>query len=235
MDNLVKFRYHGKLGEEIGQEWDLFVSSVSEGFRATELISKKLYKFLLDKTQENSRYRIIINGEDYHTDNEPNLNNLDSIRNCELRMKKTNLKTVDVIPVLEGAGKVGNIFTAVLGAILIAVGIISFGSLGFLIPAGIGLLAAGAVGLLTKPPKFDDFREIEQGGKVSYLFSGPENVVGEGGPVFVGYGRLLVGSQVISASYVIRDFNTEDPTQYLTDNYLYPRSLTLTDYLQLYT
>ena len=54
---------------------------------------------------------------------------------------------------------------------------------------------------------------------VQSLFAGPQNIVGEGGPVPVGYGRLVVGSQVISASYVIRDFNTENTSEYLRDDY----------------
>ena len=35
----------------------------------------------------------------------------------------------------------------------------------------------------------------------SYLFSGPVNVINEGGPVPIGYGRLIVGSQVIMSTY----------------------------------
>ena len=43
------------------------------------------------------------------------------------------------------------------------------------------------------------FRKIDngRGGTPSYLFDGPTNVVGEGGPVPVGYGRLLIGSTAI--------------------------------------
>jgi len=66
--------------------------------------------------------------------------------------------------------------------------------------AGIGLVAAGVANLLTPDPEFDDFREVEGGGRAPYTFSGPQNVIREGGPVFVGYGRLLVGSQVIQAA-----------------------------------
>ena len=64
----------------------------------------------------------------------------------------------------------------------------------------VGLIAAGITNLLTPMPKFGDFREIEQGGAKSCLFNGPENTIREGGPVFVGYGRLLVGSQVIQSA-----------------------------------
>ena len=80
----------------------------------------------------------------------------------------------------------------------------TFGSTSFLgaslIVGGVGLVAAGIANLLTPMPEFGDFREIEGGGRRSYLFSGPENTVREGGPVFIGYGRLLVGSQVIQSS-----------------------------------
>jgi len=61
--------------------------------------------------------------------------------------------------------------------------------------------------LLTPDPEFDDFREIEGGGRPPYIFSGPQNVVKEGGPVFVGYGRLLVGSQVVQTTV---DYFDED-------------------------
>ena len=54
--------------------------------------------------------------------------------------------------------------------------------------------------MLTPMPKFGDFREIEQTQARSYLFNGPVNTVREGGPVFVAYGRLLVGSHVIQTS-----------------------------------
>jgi len=46
-----------------------------------------------------------------------------------------------------------------------------------------------------KPPKPKDAIETS-----SYLFAGTENVAGQGVPVPVGYGRLLVGSVVVSAA-----------------------------------
>ena len=64
---------------------------------------------------------------------------------------------------------------------------------------------------MAKPPKFDDFREIEEGKKkVSYLFDGPTNAANEGGPVPVGYGRLIVGSQVIQTSQDIIQKKVEE-------------------------
>ena len=104
---------------------------------------------------------------------------------------------------LEGSGnKVMGVIMTVVGVVLIASGQVA---------AGLALLSAGASVLLSKPPKFDDFREIEEGKKkVSYLFDGPTNAANEGGPVPVGYGRLIVGSQVIQTSQDIIQKKVEE-------------------------
>jgi predicted phage tail protein len=228
--NLVHVTLHGELSQ-IGSDWDLSVKSVSEAIHAIEKITNKLYSFLIDKTRQNIKYRIVINGKDFYTDNEPRLDDPKSIENCELRMHNKNLKTIDIIPVLEGSGsKFMGWITAFLGVVLIVIGLgltpFTGGTSLGLVMAGLTLLAAGVSTLLTKPPKFEDFREIEQGGKTSYLFAGPQNVVGEGGPVPLGYGRLLIGSQTISSSYVIRDFNTDDTTDYVRNDYVAPPTST---------
>ena len=48
---------------------------------------------------------------------------------------------------------------------------------------------------LFKPPKPKEEKETK-----SYLFSGPVNTAAQGIPIPIGYGRLRVGSSVISAS-----------------------------------
>jgi predicted phage tail protein len=225
MQNLVNINLHGVLGESVGfQNWDVVANSLGECFRFIEMNSKKFYKTLYDFDKKNIRYEVIINGRAFKPERELTLDNIKDVYESELMMKYDDLKTVDIVPVLEGANS--DIAQTILGVILIIVGVIfitTFGSV--LIVAGLALLASGVVGLLTKPPKFEDFREIESGGKTSYLFSGPANVIGEGGPVPVGYGRLIVGSQVVSAAYVVRDFSTADPTLVLRDEYggLIPR------------
>jgi predicted phage tail protein len=96
--------------------------------------------------------------------------------------------------------------------------------------AGLGLIAGGTSTLLSKPPTLDlgsppsaggggqddpfvgvTPDPIGQGsapgansrGTVPYLFNGPNNTVGEGGPVPVGYGELIIGSNNVFASYDI--------------------------------
>ena len=45
--------------------------------------------------------------------------------------------------------------------------------------------------------------EGDIGGPTSYLFNGPTNTVGEGGPVPVGYGTLIVGGNNVFGNYDI--------------------------------
>jgi predicted phage tail protein len=211
---LVNIKLHGHLGETIGKNWNLAVSSAGEAIHAIQTLNGKLYKYLVDKDKEGAKYRVLINGRDFRYNKKPDINDLESIRTSELAMKK-KLESVDIVPVLEGAGSDWG--AIVIGALLIIVGIITIfagGSGAFLIIAGIGLIAAGVINLLSSPPKFEDFRAISGGGRPSYLFAGPQNTTNEGGPVPIGYGRLIVGSQVIAASYEVtnRDASEEPLT-----------------------
>lgn len=215
---LVNIKLHGVLGETVGSKnWNLSVSSLPQALRFIEMTSKKLYKTLYNLDKENIKYGIIINGRNFYTDTPPDINKPETIYNSELALQRNDLETIDIVPIIEGADSdTLGIFTIIAAVILIALAPFTGGAT--LIP-GLTLLAAGIFTLLSKPPKFEDFREIEQGGKTSYLFSGPAQIIGEGGPVPVGYGRLIVGSQVISAAYVIRDFSTADTSLVLRDEF----------------
>lgn len=208
MQRLTDIRLHGDLGKVVGENWKLAVSSVSEAVRAIETLSqRKLYRYLAENDKTGIRYQVLLNGRSFQSEKPLSIEDKESIKNSELVIPQKNLKTIDIVPVLEGAD--GNTGLLIAGILLIIVGIIfafipgTQGLAGYAIVAGIGLLAAGVVGLLSKPPEFDDFREIQGGGRPSYLFNGPQNTTREGGPVPVGYGRMLIGSQVISASYKI--------------------------------
>ncbi len=210
---MVRIFLHGDLGRQMKRnEWNLDVRSVSEGIHAINSISKnRLYKYFYEKNKGQAQYQILINKREFYTEKPLTETNLEDIANSELVMNLRNLKSIDIVPVISGAR---DIISIVLGVVLIAVGVIFSSVLGplsaALIIGGIGLIAAGVINLLSKPPKFEDFREIDgQTGRNSYLFNGPQNTTKEGGNVPVGYGQLVVGSQVISASYVIDYINAD--------------------------
>tara|TARA_Y100000356_G_scaffold12643_1_gene9051 strand:- start:4029 stop:5051 length:1023 start_codon:yes stop_codon:yes gene_type:complete len=207
-DKLTTIKLHGALGEKVGRDvWKFSVSTVGEAIRAIESQSKKLFASLIEYEKQNIKYRVMINGKDFVYDKSKDINTEEGIRASELVLPKSNIETIDIIPVLEGA--MDDIFAIVIGVVLIAVGVFTFGAGTFLgaslIMAGVGLVAAGIANLLQPMPEFDDFREIEGGGRRSYIFSGPENTIREGGPIFIGYGRLMVGSQVVQSSIETSD------------------------------
>lgn len=212
---LTEITLHGHLGETIGSNWNLEVNSVAEAIRAIEVLSEHtLYRYLLEMDKKGCKYRVLINGNDFETQEPLDINKPEAIANSELVIKNPELKTIDIVPVIEGSD--ANTLTIVAGALLIIAGVIlAFvpGAQPFapvLIIAGIGLLVAGVINLLSQPPDTDDLREIGGKGTTSYMFSGPQNVTREGNPVPVGYGRMLVGSQVIAASYEIDHKNAAD-------------------------
>tara|TARA_A100001201_G_scaffold143563_1_gene145850 strand:+ start:670 stop:1428 length:759 start_codon:yes stop_codon:yes gene_type:complete len=219
MNNLTNIKFHGVLVEQLGRsEWKLAVSSVSEALRAIESKTKKLYRSFLENDKKNIRYRVLINERDVVFEEGKDPNTVEGLSSSEMLMNISNLKTIDIVPVLEGARDIVGIL---VGVAMVASGIGMAGGFaglmagqggmmaGALVMGGVGLIAAGITNLLTPMPKFGDFREIEQGGSRSYLFNGPENTIREGGPVFVGYGRLLVGSHVIQSASDTIDVNAD--------------------------
>lgn len=192
--SLAKVNFHGNLGKRLGRKsWNLSVSSVREAFHAVNtLTERKLSKIFLADHEKRLRYQVKINNKPIDSSN-INPDNIQTILDSELCIN-TKIETIDIIPLLEGSG------SKVMGVIMTVVGVVLLFTPGMQ-AAGLALLSAGASVLLAKPPKFDDFREIEEGKKkVSYLFDGPTNAANEGGPVPIGYGRLIVGSQVIQTS-----------------------------------
>ena len=214
--NLVSINLHGILGENVGKTWRLAVSSVGEALNAIEVLSKhKLYNFLHNLDKKGQKYQVLINKSPFVSSKPITENNVNDVKETELMMKLgKKLKSIDIIPVLEGADK--GILGIILGVVLIAVGIFTLQpQIAFpgaqmigagLIIGGIGMIAAGVINLLSSPPTFGDLPEFDSAaGKQSYLFGGPINTTREGGPVPVGYGRLRVGSQVISVTSMYSD------------------------------
>lgn len=224
---MTNITLHGEMAEHVGREnWNLKVNSIKEAMRAIQVLSKgKLLKYLIGAAEGSVEYKILVNKREMMMAEDLSLERPESILNSELVMINEKLETLDIVPIIKGAGGGGGggnsstkgILAIVLAVILIATGIGAAGGTtllgmtftagtvstvsGALIVAGIGLAVTGITLLMMSPPKFDDFRKIDGGGgKPSYLFDGPSNVLGEGGPVPVGYGRMKIGSQTVEIS-----------------------------------
>ena len=212
--HMIKINIHGKLGQEVGEFWDLDVVSVSEALRAIEANTGKLRNFLLEN-KEDFEYQILVNKENLFNE-VPKFETIEDLKNSEFFLDiSEKVDTIDIIPEIIGSdfwSKAAGIF---LGAVTIAAAIfVPFVApvLAFAVPgllfAGIGLIAAGVSSLLSKPPPNVPFTAQQAdaidgsaGGPSSYLFNGPNNTVGEGGPVPVGYGELIVGGHNIMSNF----------------------------------
>jgi predicted phage tail protein len=213
---MVEIELHGILAEKIKKnKWNLAVNSFGEAVRAIEANTKILYKTLYELEKDNLKYRVLINKKDFKIFKNPDEieNDLEKAiySNLTTNYETGDLKSIDIIPIIEGSGGVMN---AILGVVMIVVGVVLiftgvgaiFGAA--LILSGLALAASGFLSLLSSPPPFvapefqaPDVAGSKSGGGKSYLFDGATNTRGEGGPIPIGYGRLVVGSKIVSATF----------------------------------
>ena len=202
--SLTKVTLHGNLGKEIGKDWKLEVESIPEAMHAINVMTdSKLIKTIIENDKQNVKYRVLVNGKSAIS---KSIEKIEDAPQSELFIKR-NMESLDIVPVLEGAGGGGedsgkDWMMVMGGALTMGVGFgmeSAFGAT--LIQLGLFAVITGLSNLLAEPPEFEDFREIDAVNKrESYLFNGPINTYNPGGPVPVGYGRLLVGSATIGFS-----------------------------------
>ena len=199
MSDLVDIKFHGELKKVLKKDYRLAVKSVKEALHAVNMMSgKKLSKYFIQPQNFAKEYRILVNGKDIVGPSK-RLDTPEKINQSEIVLQRSTIKTIDIIPAVQGSSDFLDVLIIVVGVVLI---VASGGSAAFIM-AGVGLIAAGASNLLAKPPEFQEFQDNSKTGKRSFIFDGPTNVAGEGRGVPFGYGRLKIGSQTIDATYEI--------------------------------
>lgn len=137
-------------------------------------------------------------------------------------------EALHIMPRAIGKGKGKSILTALVGGLVIgAAFFFSGGTLGVALPGllgatgatygtiatfGLGLVMSGVGSLLSptmKTPKAD-------GGLKSAIFNGPVNIAEQGGPVPLVFGKMMIGSTVISASLDVENDPTENDQRALS-------------------
>lgn len=129
-------------------------------------------------------------------------------------------RDIHMVPVVEGEGPVALLAAgaAIVGGTAAAAGVFTLGLTAFSAVAfagvtwgqlalfGVSLALSGVAQLLSPTPKAADFTQQERPeSRPSFIFSGPVNVVEQGGPVPLVYGRMLVGSVVISSGLSVEE------------------------------
>jgi predicted phage tail protein len=113
---------------------------------------------------------------------------------------------IRIAPILMGS-KNGGVFQIVLGAVLIALSFVPGfqAAAPYLMSTGIAMIAGGVIQLLTPVPKGGKGQDRPENAP-SYVFSGAVNTQAQGNPVPLLYGRMIVGSAVISAGINAEDY-----------------------------
>lgn len=176
---------YGFLGKKFGRVHRYNVSCPAEAISA---LSNTLEGF---KTAviEGGYYKVLRGGKDI-------------IQDTEFMFPQSEKETLRIVPVPSGAG--GDFFGIVFGAILIATGQIWALELGATMAGivtgiGVSMVMGGISSLLFSPPDVKTDQRDRPENRPSYSFNGPVNTVAQGNPVPLCYGKLLVGSQVVSA------------------------------------
>ena len=190
---------HGSFGSRFGRRHRLDVASPLDAIRALSVLQPGFmqalvayrpgFRIVLDRVPLSSREELALPGRE----------------------------TIRIVPVVAGAGGgIGQIFIGValvVGAFFTGgadLALAPEATLGFTLTTttlggmalsfGASLVLGGLSQMLAQTPDTSSRGQGQGLDSASYLFNGPVNTTQQGNPVPILYGRLIIGSQVVSAS-----------------------------------
>lgn len=122
--------------------------------------------------------------------------------------KPTGRGVIRIVPVIAGSKRAGSLQTIIGGVMIAAAFVLSFtpfaGFSPFLYQAGAAMAIGGVIQMLSPQAKGLGTQDSPNN-RPSYSFNGPVNTSVQGNPVPLLYGRMIVGSAVISAGIYSED------------------------------
>lgn len=197
---MKKIKLLGELGKKFGRVHMMDVNSTAEAIRALCANFKEFESWLAGSEERGVRYKVLVRKTAI---------DLDSLHN-------PISKEITIAPVLVGAKS--GLVKVIIGVALIAASFYLPGSMYFsaysafsinasAIAFSIGTsLALGGVSQMLAPTPTTPSGSGEKN-KPSYQFNGAINTTAQGLPVPIGYGRLIIGSAVISAGLKAQNIN----------------------------
>jgi predicted phage tail protein len=188
---MKKIQLLGELGKKFGKSFDFDVRNPAEAVKALCANFPEFKQHLVDSEKRGIAYKVLVGKE---------AKSVDELHN------PSGKQSIKFVPILQGAG--GGTLNVILGAVLIAASFIPFLApiSPYLMSAGIAMVIGGVVQMLTPMPNLNaDTSNNQPDNKPSYAFNGAVNTTAQGYPVPVGYGRMIVGSAVISAGIVAEE------------------------------
>ena len=184
-------RLYGELGKRFGREFKLDVQTPAEAVRALRVIVPGFHAYLVEHAK--SAFKVFVGG---------------SNRSDDAAAPCSDLEIIRIAPTVQGASAVGRI---ILGAALLVFA--WWNPLGWAAGSammtgvtgmGMSMVLGGVVQLLSPQQSYDSASSESPENKPSYNFNGPVNTTAQGHPVPLCYGRMIVGSAVISAGLETR-------------------------------
>ena len=193
-------RLHGELGKRFGREFKLDVQTPAEAVRALRVIVPGFHAYLVEHAK--SAFKVFVGG---------------SNRSDDAAAPCSDREIIRIAPTVQGANAIGRIvlgaaliyFSGGLAAGLMGTGLMSAsataaGISASLVGVGVSMVLGGVVQLLSPQQSYDSAASESPENKPSYNFNGPVNTTAQGHPVPLCYGRMIVGSAVISAGLETR-------------------------------
>jgi predicted phage tail protein len=189
-DQLRTIRLYGVLGARFGRVHRLAVKSTAEAMRALGVVLPGFRQFMARSRERGLTFAVFVGRQNLAREELEHPVGRDEIR---------------VAPVLVGS-KRGGLFQTILGAALVVVGAVAsaYGQAwgGQLIGLGASMAIGGVVQMLS--PQTAGLAGVADNG-TSYYFNGPVNSAAQGEPVPIVYGRMVVGSKVVSSGIYAED------------------------------
>jgi predicted phage tail protein len=213
-------KVYGALRKKLGQcRFEFDADTPAQVLKALCVNFPGLEKWLIDSEQNGVGYRVTI-GKEKIVDN-----------NVQLIVCPFSEREVfSITPVIAGAGQGAGQILAGIGLVALALvnpfGAAAIGTFGLtaapiavttLLPAvgaiGASLIFSGVAQAISPTPQFSSFERGRDAAKLeSFSFSGIVNTAKQGLPVPIAYGRLFVGSAVISSGLDV-EFSPNSPSK----------------------
>lgn len=197
-----EIKLYGHLAEKFGKVFHLEVANAAEAVRALCANFHEFQKELIGTEEAPRFYRVIVGKSA-----------LNDERHVLYPCGRS--ETIRIVPTLVGAGK-GGVGSIIAGIALIAISFflpvtpliagMSMSLSSIAMSMGISMLISGIASALSPQPKNNAADKEPAQNKPSYSFDGPVNTTLQGNCVPVGYGRLIVGSAVISAGIEVTPY-----------------------------
>jgi predicted phage tail protein len=175
---------YGSLGADFGRVHRYDVQSPAEAVKALSATLKGFKQAFI----AGGYYRILIGGKS-------------QLNKDQTDYPVSDKETIRIVPVIAGAGflDIFEDFTNIIVGSALILGAPYLGAAApFAASIGKALIIGGVAELLFPPPSAPESQENPEN-KPSFIFNGAVNTTRQGNPVPLCYGRMVVGSQVISA------------------------------------